>query len=75
MRVIYRKTMTEQLFEAISKAKKENREIEKFVLTASELERLERENCRELIRPRHPMVKFSTGTVFCGIQIEVEEDF
>jgi thiamine biosynthesis lipoprotein ApbE len=75
MRVVYRKTMTEQLFEAIAKAKKENREIEKFVLTASELERLERENCRELIRPRHHMVKFSTGTVFCGIQIEVEEDF
>ena len=75
MRVVYRKTMTEQLFEAIAKAKKENREIEKFVLSNAEMERLERENCREMLRPRHPMVKYSTGTVFCGIPVEVEEEF
>ncbi|WP_019406207.1 hypothetical protein [Stutzerimonas stutzeri] len=75
MRVVYRKTMTEQLFEAIAKAKRENREIEKFILTRAEVDRLERENCPDLIRPRHQMVKYSTGIVFCGIQVEVEEDF
>jgi len=76
MRVVYRKTMTEQLFDAISQAKKENREIEKFVLSTAEMDRLKVENHRDLLCPRHQMVKYSTGIVFCGIQVEVgEEDF
>ena len=75
MRVVYRKTMTEQLFEAISKAKKENREIEKFVLTTCEMDRLKVENHHDLLCPRHHLVKYSTGIVFCGIPVEVEEDF
>jgi len=75
MRVVYRKTMTEQLFEAIAKAKKEKREIEKFVLSNTEMDRLKAENHRDLLCPRYPMVRYSTGTVFCGIPVEVEEEF
>ena len=77
MKVVYRKRMVEQLNEAIAEANRQGKEIEKFLLTAEEMDRLDRET-RLVTRHRTPMVKYPSGILFNGIPVElyeVKEDF
>lgn len=77
MKVVYRKKMTELLEEAICEARRQNKEIEKFLLTTEEMDRLDRET-RMVARYRTPMVQYPSGVLFKGIPVEhyeTKEDF
>lgn len=74
MKVIYKKLLMEQINKAIVEAKKENREIDKVVLTPEEFDRLRAELTYHgsFVLPRR-LVNTSEGCFFNSVRVEVEE--
>lgn len=78
MQVIYKKTISEQIDEAIHKAAKEGRVIDRVVLTQNEFTLLTNElNRRSGLKrflSRRGTLEGTREDYYCGVALEVEEE-
>ncbi|MFA7175500.1 MAG: hypothetical protein WC340_19150 [Kiritimatiellia bacterium] len=73
MEIIYAKSISEQIIDALAEAAREGRRIEKIVLTEDEFEQLKSETSQYggVLRDR---ICEPGPLVFCGMYIEVEQE-
>lgn len=74
MQIIYAKPIHEKITEARLAARKENKEIEKIILTRSEWDKLQRELRGYTTRSRF-LINTPAALMFDGIELEVGEEF
>jgi hypothetical protein len=71
MKVVYKRTVLEQIADAYHKALVEDRKIEKIVLSKDEAKKLEREVSIFSLRPPHPWDWEGINYVY-GIHVEID---